>query len=223
MRINKLLSNYGYCSRKKANEIIRENRILVNGEPAIEGQWVEEYDEIILDGKAIEKKERIYIAFNKPVGVTCTAAQEVKDNIVDFINYGEYIFPVGRLDKMSQGLIILTNDGDFADHILNAENNHEKEYIVRVHKEFDDEFLKRLSGGVDLGDKVTKKCKVFRENKDTFRIILTEGINRQIRRMTKAFGYNVVYLNRIRIMNIKLEGIEEGRWRSLSPREIEEV
>ncbi|SCI79435.1 Ribosomal large subunit pseudouridine synthase F [uncultured Clostridium sp.] len=223
MRINKLLSNYGVCSRKEANRIIEEGRVIVNGELAFPGQWVEEYDDILLDGEKLKQKERIYIALNKPVGITCTAANDVEDNVIQYMNYPEYIFPVGRLDKPSQGLILMTNDGDLANGILEADNNKEKEYIVTVDKEFDDKFIESMSRGVDIGGVVTRPCKVTRVNKDTFNIILTQGLNKQIRRMSKAFGFNVIKLDRIRIMNIKVDGIEYGKWRNLTEEEIREL
>ena len=208
MRINKLLSNYGVCSRKEANRIIEEGRVIVNGELAFPGQWVEEYDDILLDGEKLKPKERIYIALNKPVGITCTAANDVEDNIIQYMNYPEYIFPVGRLDKLSQGLILMTNNGDLANSILEADNNKEKEYIVTVDKEFDNKFIEGMSNGVDIGGVITRPCKVSRVNDKTFNIILTQGLNKQIRRMSKAFGFNVVRLERVRIMNIKIDGIE---------------
>ncbi|AYF53498.1 pseudouridine synthase [Clostridium sp. K25] len=223
MRINKLLSNYGICSRKEANRIIEENRIIVNGEICIPGQWVEEYDEILMDNEPIKKKEKIYIALNKPVGITCTAAREVKDNIIDFLNYPEYIFPVGRLDKDSEGLILMTNDGELSNKILESENHHEKEYIVTVDKPFDDSFIKGMSEGVQLNGVKTRPCIVTRINNDTFRIILTQGLNRQIRRMTRAFRYTVIKLERIRILNIKINEIDVGKWRYLTHKEIDEL
>ena len=220
MRINKLLSNYGVCSRKEANRIIEDKRVVVNGELAFPGQWVEESDDIWLDGEKLRPKKKIYIALNKPVGITCTAAGEVKDNVIEYMNYPEYIFPVGRLDKPSQGLIIMTNDGDLANGILAADKNKEKEYVVTVDKPFDDEFINGMASGVDIGDAVTRPCKVTRINEDTFNIILTQGLNKQIRRMTKAFGYNVIKLDRIRIMNIMVDGIEYGKWRNLTEEEV---
>ena len=223
MRINKLLSNYGICSRKEANRIIEDKRVIVNGILAFPGQWVEESDDILLDGEKLIPKKKIYIALNKPVGITCTAANEVKDNVIEYMNYPHYIFPVGRLDKPSQGLIIMTNDGDLANGILAADNNKEKEYVVTVDKPFDDEFIEGMSNGVDIGDAVTRPCKVTRISEDTFNIILTQGLNKQIRRMSKAFGYNVTKLDRIRIMNIKVDGIEYGKWRNLTKEEVNEL
>lgn len=275
MRINKLFSNFGICSRKETNKLIEEKRIKVNGEFCVLGQWVEEDDEILLDGEPILKKKKIYIALNKPVGITCTAENEAKDNIIEFMNYPQYIFPVGRLDKESQGLILMTNDGDLANKILEAENMHEKEYIVKVHKAFDDKFLAQMAEGVEISGREssgvkrisdelglcivkeneksellkeeleklkivqlaelkenrvdrknsikTRSCKIFKINEDTFRIILTQGLNRQIRKMCGALGYKVIRLERIRIMNITSSQIEVGKWRELSEEEIMEL
>lgn len=220
MRINKLLSNYGFCSRKEANKLIEEKRIIINGKLAELGQWVEEYDSILLDNEPIKAKEKTYIALNKPVGITCTLAREVEDNIIDFMNYPEYIFPVGRLDKESQGLILMTNDGDLASKILESDNKHEKEYIVTVNKPYDGEFLKGMSEGVEILGVRTRPCIVKRIGEDTFSIILTQGLNKQIRRMSKAFGYTVTRLERIRIMNINLQGLDVGKWRNLTEEEV---
>lgn len=221
MRINKLLSNYGFCSRKEASRLIEEKRIMVNGSLCIPGQWVEEEDYILLDNEPVKPKEKIYIALNKPVGITCTSAREVKDNIIDFMNYPEYIFPVGRLDKESQGLILMMNDGDLANKILESENDHEKEYVVTLDKSFGDQFIQEMSQGINIGDTTTRPCKVSRISEDTFQIILTQGLNRQIRRMSKAFGYEVVRLERVRIVNVKIDSIELGKWRKLTQEEIE--
>lgn len=223
MRINKLLSNYGICSRREANKLIEENRITVNGRLCKPGQWVEEEDIILIDNEPIPVKDKVYIALNKPVGITCTAAKEVKDNIIDFMDYKEYIFPVGRLDKASQGLILMTNDGELANKILESENEHEKEYIVTVDKAFDDFFIKGMSEGVEICGVKTRSCKVSRITEDTFHIILTQGLNKQIRRMTKTFGYTVVRLERIRIINIKIDGIDTGKWRNLTEEEVMEL
>ncbi|MEE0726687.1 MAG: pseudouridine synthase, partial [Clostridium saudiense] len=162
----------------------------------------------------------VYIVLNKPVGVTCTAAEEVKDNIISYMNYDQYIFPVGRLDKESQGLIIMTNDGVLANKILESDNLHEKEYVVTVDKDFDNDFIRKMADGVDIGDVITRPCKVEKINNNTFKIILTQGLNKQIRRMTKAFGYTVIKLERIRIMNIKLDDIEYGTWRNITEEEL---
>lgn len=220
MRINKLFSNLGICSRKETNRLIEEGRVIVNGKLCIPGQWVEYSDNILIDNEPIKAKEKIYIALNKPVGITCTASDEVKDNIIKYMNYPEYIFPVGRLDKESQGLILLTNDGDLANKILESENEHEKEYIVTLDKPFNDDFIAGMSRGVKILDTITKPCIVTRINEDTFKIILTQGLNKQIRRMSKTLGYTVVKLERIRIMNIKIDGIEYGKWRNLEAEEL---
>ncbi|MDK0795083.1 pseudouridine synthase [Clostridium perfringens] len=221
MRINKLFSNFGICSRKETNKIIREGRVIVNGKPCIEGQWVELSDEILLDGKPLVPKKKIYIALNKPVGVVCTAAEEVKNNIIDYLGIDDYVFPIGRLDKDSQGLIILTNDGDLANEVLAAENNHEKEYIVTLDQPFYDDFIEKMEQGVEILGQITKPCKVKRINENTYSIILTQGLNRQIRRMSKVFGFNVVKLERIRILNITIDDIEYGKWRYINRKEIE--
>ena len=223
MRINKLLSNYGYCSRKEVRRLIEDERIIVNGKLCEQGQWVEESDDILLDGEKIQKKEKIYIALNKPKGIVCTSSREIKDNIIDFLNYKDYVFPVGRLDKDSEGLILMTNDGDLANMILSSESYHEKEYIVTLDKDFDDEFINKMSNGVNILGTVTRPCKLTRINNNTFNIILTQGLNRQIRRMCKTFGYNVIKLERIRIVNILAKGIEVGKWRELTKEEVEKL
>ena len=218
MRINKLFSNLGICSRRETNRLIEEKRVVVNGVLCEPGQWEE--DEIFLDGQKVKSKDKVYIVLNKPVGVTCTAAEEVKDNIISYMNYDQYIFPVGRLDKESQGLIIMTNDGVLANKILESDNLHEKEYVVTVDKDFDNDFIRKMADGVDIGDVITRPCKVEKINNNTFKIILTQGLNKQIRRMTKAFGYTVIKLERIRIMNIKLDDIEYGTWRNITEEEL---
>ena len=223
MRINKLLSNYGYCSRKEVSRLIEDKRIIVNGKLCEQGQWVEETDDILLDGEKVKQKEKIYIALNKPRGIVCTSSREIKDNIIDFLNYKDYVFPVGRLDKDSEGLILMTNDGDMANKILSSESYHEKEYTVTLDKDFDDEFIYNMSKGVNILGTITRPCKVRRINNNTFNIILTQGLNRQIRRMCKVFGYNVIKLERIRIVSILLEGIEVGNWRELTKEEIENL
>lgn len=220
MRINKLFSNLGICSRRETNRLIEEKRIIVNGVLCEPGQWVEEEDEIFLDGQRVKPKSKVYIALNKPVGVTCTAAEDVKDNIISYMNYNQYIFPVGRLDKESQGLIIMTNDGVLSNKILESDNLHEKEYVVTVDKGFDNDFINKMSAGVDIGEVVTRPCKVEKINNNTFKIILTQGLNKQIRRMTKAFGYTVIRLERVRIMNINLDDIEYGDWRNITEEEL---
>ena len=206
-RLNKYLSEIGYCSRRAADKLIEEKRILVNGIPPEMGQKVTERDTIFIDGEKIQdaKQEHVYLAFNKPVGVVCTTDQRDPDNIIDYINYPRRIFPIGRLDKPSEGLILLTSDGDVVNKILRSRYEHEKEYIVTVDKLVTKDFIRRMSNGVPILDTVTKKCKVEEISKFTFRIILTQGLNRQIRRMCEYLGYNVVKLKRVRIMNIKLE------------------
>ena len=223
MRINKYFSNLGICSRRETNRLIEEKRVIVNGFLCQPGQWVEEYDDILLDGEKVKAREKIYIALNKPVGITCTAAENVKNNIIDYMNFGQYIFPVGRLDKESQGLIIMTNDGVLSNRILEADNLHEKEYIVTVDKEFDDNFIEGMSAGVDIGEAITRPCRVTKVSNNTFNIILTQGLNKQIRRMTKAFGYTVTKLERVRIMNIKIDNIEYGKWRNLTDEELKKL
>ena len=223
MRINKYFSNLGICSRRETNRLIEEKRVIVNGFLCQPGQWVEEYDDILLDGEKVKAREKIYIALNKPVGITCTAAENVKNNIIDYMNFGQYIFPVGRLDKESQGLIIMTNDGVLSNRILEADNLHEKEYIVTVDKEFDDNFIEGMSAGVDIGEAITRPCRVTKVSNNTFNIILTQGLNKQIRRMTKAFGYTVTKLERVRIMNIKVDNIEYGKWRNLTDEELKKL
>lgn len=223
MRINKLFSNLGICSRRDTNRLIEEGRVTVNGEPCRLGQWVEESDEILIDNKSVEQKKRIYIVLNKPIGITCTAEEGVKNNIIEYMNFNQYIFPVGRLDKASQGLILMTNDGDLANKILESDNEHEKEYIVTLNRDYNKEFLDSMSKGVKILDVVTRPCKVFRVNNNTFKIILTQGLNKQIRRMSLALGYKVIRLERVRIMNLKLDNLEVGKWRYLSNEELIEL
>lgn len=223
MRINKLLSNKGICSRKQAHEMIVAGRVKVNGILCIPGQWVEEEDDVWIDDAPISAKKKVYLILNKPVGITCTAAREVEGNIVDYMAYPDYIFPVGRLDKPSQGLILLTNDGDLANSILNAEHHHEKEYVVTVDRPFEERFLEDLARGVDLGDVVTRPCQVVAVSEDTLRITITQGLNRQIRRMCKAFGYEVIRLERIRILNLTLGDLAYGKWRYVSEKEMQQL
>lgn len=226
VRINKYLSEAGVCSRRGADKLINEGRVSVNGNPATLGLTVNEGDEVRVDGKILSKtSSKILLAFNKPRGIVCTTSDpKSKDtNIIDFINYSERIFPIGRLDKDSEGLILLTNDGDLANDILRARNFHEKEYEVTVDKAFDDEFLKKMSEGVPILDTVTRKCKLRRIGEKSFNIILTQGLNRQIRRMCEYFNYKVLGLKRIRIMNIKLGNLKTGTYRNVSSKEYEEL
>jgi len=205
-RLNKYLSEIGYCSRRAADKLIEDKRVLINGKHPELGQKISEIDEIIIDGKKVQdpKSEHVYLAFNKPVGIVCTTDQRDADNIIDYINYHRRIFPIGRLDKPSEGLILLTSDGDVVNKILRSKYNHEKEYIVTVDKLINKDFLERMSNGIPILGTVTKKCVVEEISKFTFRIILTQGLNRQIRRMCEYLGYEVVKLKRVRIMNIKL-------------------
>jgi 23S rRNA pseudouridine2604 synthase len=224
--LNKFIADSGYCSRREADRLIEQGRVFLNNELAQLGNRYTEGDTVEVDGSYITapKKEKfVYLAFNKPVGITCTTDENIKGNIITFINYPKRIFPIGRLDKDSEGLIFLTNNGDIVNKILRAGNEHEKEYIVRVNKPFDDLFLQKMSTGVPMLDTVTKPCKVFRMGKQVFKIVLTEGLNRQIRRMCEHFGFEVESLKRVRIMNIKLDAIAVGKWRYLSDAEMNEI
>lgn len=224
MRINKFISETGICSRREADKWIEEKRVTINGAVAELGSTVEPGDDVRVDGKPVgAKKKAVYIALNKPVGITCTTEKHVEGNIVDFVNHQERIFPIGRLDKDSQGLILLTNDGDIVNKILRAEHNHEKEYIVTVNKPITPQFLQGMSSGVRILGTKTKPCKATRIDDRVFRIILTQGLNRQIRRMCEVFGYRVMKLQRVRIMNIKLDGLKMGQWRNLTPQELKEL
>jgi len=223
-RLNKFLSESGYCSRREADRLIEQKRIRVNGALPELGTKVTADDEITIDGKPLNSKpESVYIAFNKPVGIISTTDTNIKDNILEYINYPSRIFHIGRLDKPSEGLIFLTNDGDIVNKILRAGNNHEKEYIVTVNRPITDEFIRSMSNGVPILDTITQKCFVKAESKFVFRIILTQGLNRQIRRMCEALGYEVVKLKRIRIMNITIDGLKTGEWRYLTKDEMEEI
>jgi 23S rRNA pseudouridine2604 synthase len=224
-RINKYLSEVGYCSRRKADELIEKGRITINGKVPEMGTKIDANDEIRVDGKLITDKEKepIYIAFNKPVGIVTTTDQKrEKDNIIDFINFPSRIFPIGRLDKPSEGLIFLTDDDYIVNKILRAGNYHEKEYEVTVNKPVTDEFLSGMSNGVPILDTVTRKCRVKKISKHKFKIILTQGLNRQIRRMCEYFDYKVVKLKRVRIMNVNLD-VPVGKWRYLSEEEVTQL
>ena len=224
-RLNKYLSEIGHCSRRAADKLIDEGRIQVNGKTVLMGQKVSPSDLIEVDGVLIEdyKESNIYIAFNKPTGIVCTTDTRVeKDNIIDYINYPSRIFPIGRLDKMSEGLILLTNDGDIVNKILRARNNHEKEYIVTVNKPITKDFIQKIRNGLPILDQITKKCFAEQIHKKEFRIILTQGLNRQIRRMCEYLEYRVVKLKRIRIMNIELN-TKVGRYRDLTKKEMTEL
>ena len=224
-RINKFLSEVGFCSRREADKLINAGRITVNGSVPEMGTKVSSADEIRVDGKVVgEKKDApVYLIFHKPVGIVCTTDTRVeKDNIIDYINYPTRIFPIGRLDKASEGLIFLTNDGDIVNKILRARNNHDKEYIVDVDKPIDASFVKRMSDGIPILDTITRKCEVEQLGKKRFKIILTQGLNRQIRRMCEYLGYNVTRLKRVRIMNISLD-IPVGKYRAFKPSELSEL
>lgn len=224
-RINKYLSEVGYCSRREADKLIDARKVTINGKVPEMGTKVNDGDEVRVKGKLIsEPKEKpVYIAFNKPIGIVCTTDTRVeKNNIIDYINYPNRIFPIGRLDKPSEGLIFLTNDGDIVNKILRARNNHEKEYVVRVDKPVTDAFVAKMSNGVPILDTITRKCQVERIGKFEFRIVLTQGLNRQIRRMSEYLGYEVKKLKRIRIMNVKLD-MPVGKWRYLSKKELNEI
>ncbi len=224
-RINKYLTEIGYCSRRAADKLIEEGRVKINGKIPELGTKIAPGDFVSVDDKIVSPPSEsfVYIAFNKPIGIVCTTDSRVeKDNIVDFINHPKRIFPIGRLDKPSEGLILLTNDGDIVNKILRARNNHEKEYIVTVDKKVDDHFLKRMRNGLPILDTITRKCTVERLSKNTFKIILTQGLNRQIRRMCEYLGYEVVKLKRVRIMNIHLD-IPVGQWRDLTKKEMVEL
>ncbi len=220
-RLNKFIAETGTCSRREADKLIEEGRVLVNGNKPELGTKVSDADVISIDGKPLKTKETpIYIAFHKPQGITSTTDLKDKDNIIDFIKHQKRIFPIGRLDKPSEGLIFLTNDGDIVNKILRAGNNHEKEYYVTVDQPVTNDFIQKMSNGVAILETVTKKCFVEKMDKNLFRIILTQGLNRQIRRMCEALGYNVTRLKRTRIMNVTLDGLLSGRWRYLTPAEI---
>jgi len=224
MRINKFISETGICSRREADKWIQDGRVTINGVVAELGSTAEPGDDVRVDGKPLGKKKKpVYIALNKPVGITSTTERHVEGNIIDFVNHPERIFPIGRLDKDSQGLILLTNDGDIVNKILRAENNHEKEYIVTVNRPITPEFVQGMSSGVKILGTKTKPCKVTRLDDRVFRIILTQGLNRQIRRMCEVFGYRVMKLERIRIMNIRLDGLKIGQWRNLTPQELQQL
>jgi 23S rRNA pseudouridine2604 synthase len=222
--LNKFISESGYCSRREADKLIEEGRVSVNGEPASRAAKVYPGDQIEVDGQLIKQSGKtVYLAFNKPRGITTTTDKSDKYNIIDFIRFHQRIFPIGRLDKDSDGLILLTNDGDIVNKILRAGNNHNKEYIVTVDKPITNDFVVRMSNGVRILGKMTQKCFVRQEGKMKFRIVLTQGMNRQIRRMCEVLGYKVKTLTRIRIMNISLGGIQPGRWRYLTPQETQKM
>jgi len=222
--LNKYISDTGICSRREADKFIETGRVLLNGVVAVKGNRVEEGDEVLLNGKPLRNNpQRIYIAFHKPRGLTCTTDLRDKTNVISYINHPQRIFPIGRLDKDSEGLIFLTNDGDIVNKILRSRNGHEKEYIVVVDKELAPDFVKRMSNGIPILGTTTKKCMVEKKGRAIFRIILTQGLNRQIRRMCEYLGYDVIKLKRTRIMSIKLDDLAPGRWRYFSEVEMLEI
>ena len=226
IRINKYLSEVGYCSRRVADRLIEEGKVTINGKVTEVGTKVENGDQVKVEGQTIKKsgkQKKIYLAFNKPVGIVCTTDRRVDpDNIIDFIKYPSRIFPIGRLDKLSEGLIFLTNDGDIVNKILRARNNHEKEYVVSVNRPINRDFIQSMSGGVEILDTITKNCFVKKLGPKKFKIILTQGLNRQIRRMCESLGYRVTSLKRVRIMNIKLD-IPTGKYREFTKEELSKL
>ncbi|MBI3232965.1 MAG: 23S rRNA pseudouridine(2604) synthase RluF [Bacteroidetes bacterium] len=224
IRLNKAISDTGICSRREADKLIEQGKVTVNGNPVVLGLKVCSSDVILVDGKQITVPEKtVYIAFNKPKGITCTTELKIEKNIIDYINFPQRIFPIGRLDKASEGLIFLTSDGNIVNKILRAGNNHEKEYIVTVNKPITAEFVKRMANGIPILDTVTQKCFVKKESLFVFRIVLTQGLNRQIRRMCEYLGFEVVKLVRVRIMNITIDGIATGTWRHFTEAELSTI
>ena len=224
-RINKYLSEVGYCSRRAADKLIEQGRVTINGEVPLMGTKIVKGDKVCVDGKAVSKSKEaaVYIVLNKPTGIVCTTDTKVeKNNIIDFINYPKRIFPIGRLDKASEGLILLTNDGDIVNKILRSRNNHEKEYIVNVDKKINADFVNKMSRGIPILETITRPCKVKKIGEHRFKIVLTQGLNRQIRRMCEYLGFRVIRLKRVRIMNIKLD-IKVGEYRNLSVNELKEL
>lgn len=226
IRVNKVLSDSGLCSRREADERIRRGLVRINGRVARPGDRVQEGDRVTCEGKPVvrptggRKAQHVYIALNKPVGIVCTADTREPDNVVSFVDHPRRIFPVGRLDKDSEGLLLLTTDGEIVNRLLRAENRHEKEYVVQVNKSITQEFLRKMAAGVPILDTVTLPCKVRQTGRQEFTIVLTQGLNRQIRRMCEALGYTVVGLKRTRIMNVQLSHLKVGRWRNLYPAEL---
>ncbi|MBD1574997.1 23S rRNA pseudouridine(2604) synthase RluF [Vibrio sp. S11_S32] len=224
IRLNKYISDSGFCSRREADKLIDQGRVTINGIVPEMGTKVLPSDEVMVDHKPVRSKEKpIYIALNKPTGITCTTERHIEGNIIDFIGHHKRIFPIGRLDKPSDGLIFMTNDGDIVNKILRAGNSHEKEYVVRVDKPITAEFIEHMASGVEILDTITLPCKVTKETDFSFRIVLTQGLNRQIRRMCEALGYDVYKLRRVRIMNISIDGLPNGKWRYLTDAEMAEI
>lgn len=223
IRINKFLSEVGFCSRRGADKIISQGRVYINGKVAVLGSKVNRDDLVKVDGELINKiEDKIYIAFNKPVGIECTGNQKVKNNIIDFINFNKRLFTIGRLDKDSEGLILLTNNGDIVNNVLRAENKKEKEYLVTLNKKIDKDFINKMRTGVRIMGKLTKKCYVEKTYENQFKIVLTQGLNRQIRRMCNSLGYRVTKLKRIRVMDIQLD-TKVGEYRFLDENEIKQL
>lgn len=230
MRLNRFISSTGYCSRRQADKLINEKKVTVNGKLAVIGQVIDPSDDVVVEGRRLkQKKDFIYLALNKPVGITCTTERHIAGNIIDFVNHHERIFPIGRLDKDSEGLILLTNDGGIVNEILREEYNNQKDYIVTVNKRITREFMTGMASGVRIFNPVrkqyttTKRCKVVPINDRTFRITLSQGLNRQIRRMCAHFNYRVVKLQRVRIENITLKGLQIGKWRYLTEDEVRKL
>lgn len=220
-RLNKFISDTGFCSRREADTYIANGEVTVNGQPAQMGVKVSEQDQVLVKGQPLRSKpKRVYLAYHKPVGITCTTERHIQGNIIDAVKYPERIFPIGRLDKPSEGLIFLTNDGDIVNKVLRAGNAHEKEYVVTVNKPISEQFIRKMSQGVPILNTVTLPCVVTQVSRNTFKIILTQGLNRQIRRMAEYCGYEVVKLKRTRIMHIRLAELKPGKWRLLDPIEI---
>lgn len=223
IRINKFLSEAGFCSRRGADKIILQGRVYINGKIAVLGSKVSRDDLVKVDGELINKiEEKIYIAFNKPVGIECTGNQKVKNNIIDYINFNKRLFTIGRIDKDSEGLILLTNNGDIVNNVLRAENKKEKEYLVTLNKKIDKDFIQKMRSGVRIMGRLTKKCYVEKTYEDQFKIVLTQGLNRQIRRMCNSLGYRVTKLKRIRVMDIQLD-TKVGEYRFLDENEIKQL
>jgi len=228
IRLNKFISDSGLCSRREADKLIVQKRVKINGILPQLGIKVKQNDTVTVDNKIIKKSpenktDRVYIAYNKPIGIICTTEIKIKDNIISKINYPTRIFPIGRLDKPSEGLILLTSDGDIVNKILRAENNHDKEYIVTINKPITNNFIKQMTNGIPILNTITKKCQVTKIEKFIFKITLTQGLNRQIRRMCEYLGCKVTKLKRIRIMNIHLKDLKQGEWRALTSKEINQV
>lgn len=227
IRINKYLSEAGVCSRRAADKLVEEGKVTVDGKVALMGTKVSEGQVVIVDGnevgKTIDKKDMVVLALNKPRGIVCTCSHKDKNNVIDYIKYPERVYPIGRLDKDSEGLLLLTNNGELMNRILKAANGHEKEYVVTVDKKITKEFVEKMSKGVPVLDRITSPCKVSKINDTTFNIILTQGLNRQIRRMCEYLGYSVLKLCRIRIMNIKIDNLPTGKYRFLNKKEIKEL